>query len=117
MHGKQGCSTRAAKHGYPETIVSANRSNFTASTNYLHQFHNKSISQAYFNNRNLEWKFIRLLTSWENGFYERMVGVVKSYLRKAMYGKCLNFNEIITTFIRGGNQGQQQSIDLFQRGS
>ena len=85
-----------AKHGYPETVVSDNGTNFTATASYLQQLHDEPQVQTYFERNNLEWKFIRPRAPWEGGFYERMVGVVKSCLRKAMYGKSLNFNEIIT---------------------
>jgi len=84
-----------ANHDYPETIASDIGTNFTATASYLQQFHDEPQVQIYFERNNFEWKLIQLRAPWEGRFYKHMVGVVKSCLRKAMYGKSLNLNEII----------------------
>ena len=49
---------------------------------------------SYAANENIKWTFIVVLASWMGGFhyYERLVGVVKRSLRKAIGKVCLTMN-------------------------
>uniref|UniRef100_A0A1I7VSV8 Integrase catalytic domain-containing protein n=1 Tax=Loa loa TaxID=7209 RepID=A0A1I7VSV8_LOALO len=50
-------------------------------------------------NETMDWEFITPGAPWQGGVYERMVGVVKGSLRKAIGTKPLNNRDLITLVI------------------
>ena len=52
---------------------------------------------SYVANENIQWTLIVELAPWMGGFYERLVGLVKWSLHKAI-GKILLKNEQLLTF-------------------
>ncbi len=44
----------------------------------------------------IEWKFIIALAPWQGGLYERLIGLTKSALRKAIGRSFLQFEELLT---------------------
>ena len=45
-------------------------------------------------NRNIEWQFILSNSPWYEGFWERLVSIVKRCLKKTIGKACLNFYEL-----------------------
>jgi hypothetical protein len=89
-----------SRRGKPETIISDNASNFqlvkflgdrawkrtptdTAITNYCAE-------------NGIRWKFITENAPWQGGFYERLVGLVKSTLKTTIRSKLLSWTDFIT---------------------
>ena len=44
----------------------------------------------------VEWKFIAPRAPWMGGFYERLIGVTKSCLKKALFKKRVSREELVT---------------------
>ncbi|XP_066966716.1 uncharacterized protein [Macrobrachium rosenbergii] len=57
----------------------------------------------YLMDHNLEWKFITPRSPWKGGFYERLIGVVKSCLQRALYRKRISFLELTTIVAEAEN--------------
>ena len=55
--------------------------------------------QQYLINKGVIWDFIIERAPWQGGFWERMVGITKRCLRKAVGRKSLSFEEIRTVLI------------------
>ncbi len=89
-----------ARRGKPTQIISDNGSNFRLGQQILkaiftHNEPNPDI-QSYLSQEQIEWKFIVQLAPWMGGFNERMVGVVKSALRKTIGKLMLSFTQLQT---------------------
>ena len=85
-----------ASWGLPESITSDNASNFINTSKLLQTLATHPKVEDYFRKHNLRWHFIHARSPWEGGFYERLVGVVKTCLRKSLYRRSLSYDEIIT---------------------
>ena len=51
---------------------------------------------SYAANENIQWTFTIELLPWMGGFYERLVGIVKRSLRKAIGKVCLTSEQLLT---------------------
>ncbi|XGW04223.1 hypothetical protein V3C99_015406 [Haemonchus contortus] len=67
-----------AQRGVPTLILSDNATTFCAADNTLQE-----LISNYSSSRHIQWKFITPLSPWKGGFYERLVGLVKSSFRKS----------------------------------
>ena len=52
--------------------------------------------QSYVANIETTWKFITEMAPWKGGFYERLVGLTKRSLRKALGHAQITSHELIT---------------------
>uniref|UniRef100_A0A1I7W353 Integrase catalytic domain-containing protein n=1 Tax=Loa loa TaxID=7209 RepID=A0A1I7W353_LOALO len=73
----------------PQHIISDNAKNLIAASKVL-------VELITAENETMKWGFITPGAPWQGGVYERMVGVVKGSLRKAIGPKLLNNGELIT---------------------
>ena len=55
--------------------------------------------KSYLRKVNINWKFILEKSPWWGGFYERLIGVMKNLLKKAMGRARLTYDEILTILI------------------
>ena len=80
------------RRGYPERILSDNAPQFhlaeTALTSSWRDLVRDREVQAFAATNSIAWKFTSQYSPWEGGLYERIVGLVKRSLRKAI-GSCL----------------------------
>nr|CAD2204848.1 unnamed protein product [Meloidogyne enterolobii] len=79
----------AARRGCPERILSDNSKTFIACAKNC-KVHLKIIGKE------LEWKFIKELSPWQGGVYERIVALVKDAFRKTLGKRTLQWEEMIT---------------------
>ncbi|XP_048001236.1 uncharacterized protein LOC125238008 isoform X2 [Leguminivora glycinivorella] len=74
--------------GRPELIVSDNALQFKLTAQLL--------SNVYFMDNKIRWKFIPQLSPWHGGFYERLIGVVKNCMKKTLGKGVLNDTQLST---------------------
>ncbi|XP_068236912.1 uncharacterized protein [Palaemon carinicauda] len=55
--------------------------------------------RSYLEGNGVNWKFITPRGPWSGGFYERLVGVLKGCLSKALYHKRVSFEELRTLIV------------------
>ena len=92
-----------ARYGKPKMVIFDSASHFKLAaetvdklwTNILKE--NKVVSYSAI--ENIQWKFIVELAPWIGGFFERLVGLVKRLLRKAIGRICL-INEQLLTLLK-----------------
>ena len=89
------CSTWSV----PKQIISDNGTNFTAAAKFLEQASDEQIVREYCTAQSISWKFIAPRAPWQGGFYERMIKVVKLCLRKTLYRKRVNIDELKTVIV------------------
>ena len=78
-----------ARRGCPDHVISDNGSNFIAND-----------TQNYATSKNVTWHLNLPLAPWHGGFFERMVRVVKSILKKVLRTARLTFEELLTLFLQ-----------------
>ncbi|GBM39184.1 hypothetical protein AVEN_208358-1 [Araneus ventricosus] len=84
-----------SRRGRPATIYSDNGTNLVDTSNEL-----KSVDwvkiQEYASVKKIQWKFNPPLAPWWGGFWERLIGMLKSILRKVLGKASLQFEELCT---------------------
>ena len=91
-----------ARRGKPELIILDNASQFKTASKAVTAIWKGAVNDVevynYCSSNQIEWKFITEFSPWEGGFYERLVGMVKSSLRKCI-GRITLSEEQLITFI------------------
>ena len=89
-----------ARHGKPNKVLSDNASHFKLAAETVDKLWTNILQEndvvSYVANENIQWKFIVELAPWMGGFYERLVGLVKRSLRKAIGRICLTNEQLLT---------------------
>ncbi|XP_076049518.1 uncharacterized protein LOC143030245 [Oratosquilla oratoria] len=97
----------AARVVMPQSFVSDNATNFGATDRFLRELkEHPSISDFLLTNHHSSWTFITPLAPWQSGMYERLVGITKSNLRKALYKRTPTYERIQNIVPRSGMRGE-----------
>lgn len=90
----------AARHGKPNRIISDNAAQFKLASDTISKLWGQILTEedtvSYAANENIQWNFTVELAPWMGGFYERLVGIVKRSLRKALGKVCLSNEQLLT---------------------
>ena len=86
----------AARRSCPRIIISDNATNFVGSAPFIIEILNQPKVQQALINRRCQWKFIPPRAPWQNGFTERMIGIVKNCLRKTLHRSKVSLSELRT---------------------
>ncbi|GBM60060.1 hypothetical protein AVEN_147617-1 [Araneus ventricosus] len=84
-----------ARRGRPSIIYTDNGSNFTGSNQALNKVHWNKINDDTSVSR-IQWKFIPSSSPWWRGFWERLIGLLKTTLRKVLGIASLRYEELST---------------------
>ena len=97
----QGFRRFVARHGNPKKVISDNAAQFKLASDAIYKLWGEILTKdhdvvSYVANRNILWEFNVELAPWMGGFYERVVGLVKRSLRKALGKACLTSEQLLT---------------------
>ena len=89
-----------SRRNTPDTIILDNAPQFKLTKTTMDKAWKSTITdekvQGFTSNVGIKWKFIVEFSPWMGGFYERLVGMVKSSLRKAIQKKFLSTTQFRT---------------------
>ncbi|EYB83841.1 hypothetical protein Y032_0328g2641 [Ancylostoma ceylanicum] len=89
-----------ARRGAPELVLSDNAPTFKLGrevlTNELVKMKDEEIIHNFTTEHNFRWNFITPLSPWKGGFYERLVGSVKTALKKTIPRQILDLPKLQT---------------------
>ena len=89
-----------SRHGKPQEIISDNASQFILASETLDKLWGQILTHddvtSYIANEGITWKYIVEFAPWMGGFYERLVGLVKRTLRKAIGRSSLTNEQLLT---------------------
>ena len=85
-----------ATYSLPKTVISDNGTNFVAGARYFEEMLGCAHVRDYMECHKIRWKFIAPRAPWQGGFYERMIGLTKSCLKKALFKKKVSQAELET---------------------
>lgn len=86
----------AGHHPWPAAIYSDNAATFQSAANELNRILNDPLLLTYLSDRQTGWKFITKRAPWHGGFWERLIGLTKTALRKMAGRTKLSINELRT---------------------
>ena len=87
-----------ARRGYPSVMISDNATNYLKSSQMLAKSEATVLKIDVTSELKCIWHFIPARTPWFGGFYERLIGLVKSTLRKSV-GKALLTDSEFSTIL------------------
>ena len=93
-----------ARRSCPKVMISDNGTNFQLGSNLLSKLIEEDRIQEELTSINCIWKFIAPRAPWQGGFYERMVGIVKSCLRKVLFKRKVNVEDLYTVIAEVENR-------------
>ena len=82
-----------ARRGMPSTIISDNVTNFVLTKKTL------ALLKEKLSRQEIRWSLITQRAPWQGGFYERLIGVTKDTLRRAVANKRLTEQHFITLLV------------------
>ena len=82
--------------GVPHCMISDNAKSFKKTAKDLDCIITRSPTKEFIDDNNIIWLFYLEKSPWWGGFIERMVGSVKSVLRKILYRTFLSYDEMTT---------------------
>lgn len=71
-------------HSLPKLMLSDNASTFECASGILKKMFREPKIVNYFSNRQIEWRFIPKRAPWYGGFWERLIGITKTSLKKML---------------------------------
>ena len=80
-------------------ITSDNAKTYLSTSNHLKKVVDEVPLESFLTRNRIQWKFITAKSHWQGGFYERLVGVTKNTLYKAIGSSRLKFRELETVLI------------------
>ncbi|XP_052212429.1 uncharacterized protein LOC127831486 [Dreissena polymorpha] len=72
----------ASRKSMPHTVLSDNATTFKAASRHLQNLMQSPSIQRNFSNMGITWKFIPTRAPWYGGWWERLIGVTKSAVKK-----------------------------------
>ena len=91
---KRGLKEFVARRGSPSQIVSDNAKTFQATKKWLTTLRKDEDIFNYLATKHIEWKFNLARAPWWGGFFERLVGIMKNCLSKAIGRALLKYEEL-----------------------
>ncbi len=83
-----------ARRGRPERIYSDNGGTFVAAEKWIRMVRNDERFQDYLGKQEIRWQFNLSRAPWWGGQFERIIGLVKSALRKCIGNGMLRWKEL-----------------------
>ena len=88
-----------ARRGKPHLMVSDNAKTFAATKKWLESLQNSEEINGYLASQSIKWSFNLSRAPWWGGFFERLIGVMKSALSKVIGNTLLSFTELEETLL------------------
>ena len=88
-----------ARRGRPSTIYSDNGSTFIRAAAWIKQVQNDEKLNDFLARHQITWKFNLSRAPWWGGQFERMIGLVKTAMRKTISNTYLTFDELKEVFL------------------
>ena len=88
----------ASRKSLPRTMISDNAMTFSAAANTIQSLIRSTTVQDMLNRHGTEWRFIPKRAPWFGGWWERLIGITKSTIKKVL-GRALVSYETLHTIV------------------
>ena len=91
----------ASRKSLPMVMISDNATTYIAAANHLKKLFNSQVVQEELSRKGTEWRFIPKRAPWYGGFWERLIGLTKTSLKKILGRRyvCMETLQTIVTEI------------------
>ena len=89
----------AARKSLPKLIMSDNASTYTSAAEELKKLFESTVLKETLNRQHVEWRFIPKRAPWFGGFWERLIGLTKSCLKKVLGRASVNLVTLQTIVV------------------
>lgn len=96
---KRSLKEFVARRGLPKQMVSDNAKTFVAAKKWLETLQSDDEINNYVADKSIQWKFNLSRAPWWGGFFERLIGIMKSALSKVIGKAMLTFAELEETLL------------------
>nr|XP_006815894.1 PREDICTED: uncharacterized protein LOC102809802 [Saccoglossus kowalevskii] len=86
----------AARRSLPSTMVSDNASTYLSAAEELRKLFDSPDVRTYLANKRVQWSFIPKRAPWFGGFWERLIGITKTSIKKVLGRAYVTFDELNT---------------------
>ena len=83
-----------ARRSYPQHMISDNASTFMSSWKVINALFNSPYVKEFLSNRSISWNFIPKRAPWYGGFWERLIGLTKTTLKKVLGRARITYDEL-----------------------
>ena len=92
-----------SRKSLPKVMISDNATTYTAAANHLRKLFNSPAVLEALSRRGTEWRFIPARAPWYGGFWERLIGLTKTSLKKILGRRFVSMETLqtIVTEIEG----------------
>ena len=87
------------RRSFPQIIMSDNAATFVSAANYLKEMYEKTQVQEHLASIRCQWKFIPARSPWFGAIWERLIGTVKSGLKKILGRAVVTADELNTLLV------------------
>lgn len=85
-----------SRRSLPKLMMSDNATTYHAAANHLQRIFTSQSVQTTLTQRGTQWHFIPTRAPWYGGWWERMIGVTKTTLKKVLGRACVNMQTLQT---------------------
>ena len=85
-----------SRRSLPKLMISDNGTTFQAAANQLRRLFNSLNVQTELHHRGVEWQFIPKRAPWYGGWWERLIGITKTTIKKVLGKSCVDFRTLQT---------------------
>ena len=86
----------AARRSLPKKMISDNGSTYLSAAEEIKKLYESPTVRNFLANRRVEWEFIPKRAPWYGGFWERLIGLTKTSLKKVLGRTFVSHDEIVT---------------------
>ncbi|XP_006822499.1 uncharacterized protein LOC102805742 [Saccoglossus kowalevskii] len=86
----------AARRSLPKKMISDNASTYLSAANEIKRLLDSPEIQTYLTNRRVQWSFIPKRAPWFGGFWERLIGLTKTAIKKVLGRSFVTSDELNT---------------------
>ncbi|XP_068209224.1 uncharacterized protein [Palaemon carinicauda] len=91
-----------ATHGAPQYITSDNHQTFKTASHLLQGLYKEDEVKQFLRRTGIQWRFQTPRAPWKGGFFERLIGVTKRTLQRALGQKYLPNAHVLTLVKEAG---------------
>ena len=102
-----------SRRSSPQLMLSDNATNFVGFQSQLKEFQGQQVLTDMLQKSNTEWRFIPARAPWFGGMWERLIGICKRIIKKALGNKLISYDELQTIVVEVEGKVNSRPLTYF----